>query len=261
MTSEHRPIRRCVVTYCGRSPDQVLQLGVTELQADDVIQLPPLRRRRLVVTRPLGHGHLRPLLCTDVHHVNHTSAAWKGGGGAKNKEVLRFWRFELSRLRWKKKTMCEVLPTNILTSFTLNSASGILQKNRWEVSVTLFGSYFSLHFFPNNKKEASKQVKKSWGKKKKNNGVRFRSWGRVKQKEKRSLLYAKSIRLLEDDRAPQTSSLNELIREVWDTQEHTDIKILVFCLFFSFWFCIIHRRMLHFIQKLSLDQTTEATTL
>lgn len=78
MTSEHRPIRRCMVTYCGRSPDQVLQLGVTELQADDIIELPPLRRRRLEVTRPLGHGHLRPLLRADVHHIDHTSAAWQG---------------------------------------------------------------------------------------------------------------------------------------------------------------------------------------
>lgn len=69
-----------MVTYCGRSPDQVLQLGVAELQADDVVQLPPLRRRRLVVTRPLGHGHLRPLLRADVHHVDHTSAAWWGTG-------------------------------------------------------------------------------------------------------------------------------------------------------------------------------------
>lgn len=63
-----------VCTYCGWPPDQVLQLGVAELQADDVIQLLSLRRRGLVVTCPLGHGHLRPLLSAHVHYVDHTSA-------------------------------------------------------------------------------------------------------------------------------------------------------------------------------------------
>lgn len=61
-------------TYCRRSPDKVLQLGVAELQADDIIEFLSLRWRRLVVTCPLGHGHLCPLLGADVHHVDHTSA-------------------------------------------------------------------------------------------------------------------------------------------------------------------------------------------
>ena len=65
-------------TYCGWSLDQVLQLGVAELQADDIIELLSLTRRGLIVTCPLGHGHLCPLLSAHVHHVNHTSATWDG---------------------------------------------------------------------------------------------------------------------------------------------------------------------------------------
>ena len=70
------PLVHCVevCTYCGRSPDQVLQLGVAELQADDVIELVSLRWRSLIVTSPLGHGHLCPLLSAHIHHIYHASA-------------------------------------------------------------------------------------------------------------------------------------------------------------------------------------------
>ena len=66
--------------YRGRSLDQVLQLGVAELQGDDVVQLVPLCVGRLVVAPPLGHGHLCALLRADVHHVHHASAPWRGRG-------------------------------------------------------------------------------------------------------------------------------------------------------------------------------------
>ena len=55
--------------------DQVLQLGVAELQADDVVELLPLRGGRVVVAPPLGHGHLDALLRVDVHHVHYSPAA------------------------------------------------------------------------------------------------------------------------------------------------------------------------------------------
>lgn len=61
-------------TYCGRPVNQGLQLGVTELQTDDVIQPLPLRRRGFIVPCPLGHGHLRPLLSAHIHHIDHTPA-------------------------------------------------------------------------------------------------------------------------------------------------------------------------------------------
>lgn len=75
-------------TYRGRSPDQVLQLGVTELQADDIIQLLSLRRRGLVVTCPLGHGHLCPLLSADIHHIYHTSAPWLVTAGKTTADMI-----------------------------------------------------------------------------------------------------------------------------------------------------------------------------
>jgi len=76
-----RHVRVCV--YRGGPLDEVLQLGVAELQGDDVVQLVPLGGGRLVVAYPLGHGHLRPLLRADVHHVHHASAPWRetGRGG------------------------------------------------------------------------------------------------------------------------------------------------------------------------------------
>lgn len=61
------------MTHCGGSLDQILQLGVAELQTDDVVEFISLRHRSLVVTRPLGHGHLCPLLGAHIHHIYHAS--------------------------------------------------------------------------------------------------------------------------------------------------------------------------------------------
>lgn len=69
--------RESVWTYYGGSLDQVLKLGVAELQADDIIELLSLRWGSLIVTCPLGHWHLCPLLGAHVHHINHPSAPWE----------------------------------------------------------------------------------------------------------------------------------------------------------------------------------------
>lgn len=63
-------------TYHGGTLDQVLQLGVAELKADDVVQLVPLGLGRLVVPYELGHAHLRAFLGVHVHHVHQPSATW-----------------------------------------------------------------------------------------------------------------------------------------------------------------------------------------
>lgn len=108
--------------YRGGSSDQVLQLGVAKFQADDVVQFSPLGRRRFVVAAPLGHRHLSALLCADVHHIDHTSAALGGiRRGCHRRRGAAAFR------RYKMKRMYEILPTNILTSLTVNSDSGILQ--------------------------------------------------------------------------------------------------------------------------------------
>lgn len=74
------------VSYRGGSFHQVLQLGVTELQADDVIELISLRGRGLVVPPPLGHGHLDALLSGHIHNVNHPPTAYERGRQAKGRE-------------------------------------------------------------------------------------------------------------------------------------------------------------------------------
>lgn len=65
-------------TYCGRPLDPVLQFGVAELQADNIIELLSLTRGGLIVTCPLGHGHLGPLLSAHIHHIYHASTTWEG---------------------------------------------------------------------------------------------------------------------------------------------------------------------------------------
>lgn len=46
---------------------------MAELQADDIVELLSLRDGCLIVTRPLGHGHLRSLLSADIHYIDHSS--------------------------------------------------------------------------------------------------------------------------------------------------------------------------------------------
>ena len=59
----------------GGTLDQVLQLGVAELKADDVIQLVPLGLGRLIVPHKLRHAHLRAFLGVHVHHIHQPPAA------------------------------------------------------------------------------------------------------------------------------------------------------------------------------------------
>ena len=100
--------------YRGRSLDQVLQLGVAELEGDDVVQLVPLCVGRLVVAPPLGHGHLGALLRADVHHVHHASAPWRGEGGGGSQLLLGGssprWTWEgATRWCWYSKTQSSQL--------------------------------------------------------------------------------------------------------------------------------------------------------
>lgn len=78
-------------TYRCRSLYQILQLGAAELEADNIIEFVSLRRRRLIVTCPLGHGHLRTLLGVHIHHVYHASATWGGWreGGYRSHDHVR----------------------------------------------------------------------------------------------------------------------------------------------------------------------------
>lgn len=57
--------------------DDVLQLRVTELQADDVVELFTLGLWRFVVSHKLGHAHFNAPLRVHIHHVHYPSASCK----------------------------------------------------------------------------------------------------------------------------------------------------------------------------------------
>jgi hypothetical protein len=64
------------VAYHSGTLDQMLQLRMAELEADDVVQFIPLCLWCLVVAHKLGHAHLGTLLGVDVHDIHQTAAPW-----------------------------------------------------------------------------------------------------------------------------------------------------------------------------------------
>ena len=63
------------VTYHRGSVDQLVQLGVAELEADNVEKAVLLGVVKVLL--PLLHRHLHVLLRPHVHHVQHPTGAWR----------------------------------------------------------------------------------------------------------------------------------------------------------------------------------------
>lgn len=64
------------LAYHSGALDQVLQLRVAELKADDIVEFVPLCLWGLVVTHKLGHAHLGTLLGVHVHHIHQSATPW-----------------------------------------------------------------------------------------------------------------------------------------------------------------------------------------
>lgn len=64
-------------THRRRPFDKILKPCVAELKADNIVKFLSFRRRRLIISAPLGHWHLNSLLCVDIHNVYNASTACK----------------------------------------------------------------------------------------------------------------------------------------------------------------------------------------
>lgn len=111
-------------SHRSRPFDQVLQPGVAELQANDVVEFLSFWWRRLIVASPLSHWHLDAFLGVHVHDIHNASTTCK--------RVWRSFTSESAAIQIKHSrvsyNMMHSLPTHKLTSLTLKSGSGILQE-------------------------------------------------------------------------------------------------------------------------------------
>lgn len=75
------------IYHCGPL-DEILQLGVAELQADDIEEFVPLFLWCLVITDKLSHAHFSPFLSAYIHNVHRPTTACKPQPGDKLKSDL-----------------------------------------------------------------------------------------------------------------------------------------------------------------------------